>query len=251
MKEITLKKLMQWFLGETASRTLVIWWHWLWKQGIARGDHITLEAAKDSLASMQRSVDELTRSVAQVSAVYQQAQAKYCAHQAEYDKANQQAVIALEQGNEQAARLALARAITLEKAIPNLEKMADQSRQLLKQSRQELQIEQEKLEGCRFEMGNLEAIAEMNEALSKVMKLTGGPGETSATSAFNSAGKAIKNKNLEVIAQRELSENPTAKLARELDGLSQSDAIEKRLNQLRNQKKGQLETPQKDLKGNE
>ena len=245
-----MKKLIKWFLGETATRVLTAWWRWFWTQSIYQGNQLTLEAAKDSLESMQESVDKLTSSVAKVSAVYQQAQRKYTGQQAEYNKANEQATLALEQENEQAARLAIARAITLEKALPNLKAMADQSQQMLEAAKQELQVEQEKLEACRFEMGNLEAIAEMNEALSSVMDLTGKNGINSAKAQFKSAENAITNKNLEVTAQRELSQNPAEKLARELDGLSQSEAIEKRLKQLKHKQTSNLTVITDVMQGN-
>jgi phage shock protein A len=184
---------------------------------------------------MQQSVNKLIESVAQVASVHAQAQAKLSEHQLEHRKAHDQAALALKDGNEEAARLAIAKALTLEKILPNLAHMVEQSQQLLDLAKQDLQIEREKLETCRFEMGNLQAIAEMNEALGQVMKLSGSFSSDSARSQFESAEAAIKNQNLKVVAQRELSQSPTQALEKQLDDLTQSDAIEHRLKTIKQQ----------------
>lgn len=228
-----MRKFVYWFLGDTAGRVLTAWWRWFWGKSISQGNTVTLEAARESLTAMQASVSHLTVSVSQVAAVYSQAQEKFLKHNQDYDEANAQAALALKEGNEAAARLAVTRAITLEKALPSLAKMAQQSQELLHHAKQDLQNEQEKLEACRLEMGNLQAIAEMNEALSAVMKVTQEVGVDSAQSQFNQAESIIKHKNLQVIAQRELSQPPNAALQQELDTLTQADAIEQRLAALR------------------
>jgi phage shock protein A len=230
-----MKQILYWFLGNTAASTLNVVWRWFWGRAIASGNMLTLEAAGESLQSMQHSVNKLIESVAQVAAVHTQAQNKLLQHQLELGRANDQAALALKDGNEEAARLAIAKALTMEKVLPNLAYMADQSQQLLDLAKQDLQIEREKLETCRFEMGNLRAVAEMNEALGQVMKLSGNFSSDSARSRFESAEAAIKNKNLKVMAQRELSQSPTQALEKQLDDLTQSDAIEQRLETIKRQ----------------
>lgn len=184
---------------------------------------------------MQQSVNKLIESVAQVGLVHAQAQAKLSEHQLELRKAHDQAALALKDGNEEDAHLAIAKALNPGKISPNLSHMVEQSQQLLDLAKQDLQIEREKLETCRFEMGNLQAIAEMNEAQGQVMKLSGSFSSDSARSQFESAEAAIKTQNLKVVAQRELSQSPTQALEKQLDDLTQSDAIEHRLKSIKQQ----------------
>ncbi|MGR3276766.1 PspA/IM30 family protein [Acaryochloris marina] len=235
-----MKHFLYWFLGDTAGRTIVAWWNWLWGKPLESGGEVTLEAAKESLAQMQGSVQKLTESVSRVMAVYQQAQGRYEVKKKELSHAEEQAGLAMDQGNDEATRIAIARVISLEQLLPQLQERVEQAQNMKRESQQKLQAEREKLEACKLEMGNLKAISEMNEALNQVMTLTSEFGLDTARSQFDDSEQAIKNRHLQINSQFELSRNPHEQFEQQLNQLSQADAIEQRLQKLRRQKEAHL-----------
>ncbi|MGB7414928.1 MAG: PspA/IM30 family protein [Thermosynechococcaceae cyanobacterium] len=242
------KQLIYWFFGQTAGRTLVAYWHWIWGTPLEAGGKVTLEAAKESLTQMQESVHKLTGSVSKVMAVYQQAKSRLEAKQRERTQAEEQASLAMEKGNEEAARLAIAHTLSLEQLIPQLQQRVDQAQTMMDGAQQKLRAEREKLEACKLEMGNLKAISEMNEALSQVMSLAGEVGVDTARSHFEDSEQAIKNRHLQVNSRFELSKNPNEQVEQQLTQLTQSDAIEQRMAALRNKKTASLKiVPDPDI----
>ena len=230
-----MKQFFYWFLGKTAGRTLVAYWHWFWGKPLESGGKVTLEAAKESLTKMQESVHKLTSSVSKVMVVYQQAKSRLEEKQKELHQAEEQASLAMTQGHEEAARLAIAHVLSLEKLIPQLQQRVVQAQEMMDGAQQKLRAEREKLEACKLEMGNLKAISEMNEALSQVMSLAGEVGLDTARSHFEESEQAIKNRHLQVNSQFELSQDPHEQIEQQLTQLTQSDAIEKRMAALRQQ----------------
>lgn len=235
-----MKKFFYWFLGATAGRTLVAYWHWFWGKPLESGGQVTLEAAKESLTQMQESVHKLTGSVSKVMAVYQQAKSRLEAKQTELHHAEEQASLAMDQGQEEAARLAIAHTLSLEQLLPQLRQRVEQAQTMMDSAQQKLRTEREKLEACRLEMGNLKAISEMNEALTQVMNLTGECGIDTAKSHFEDSEQAIKNRHFQVNSQFEISKNPHERLEQQLNQLTQSDAIEQRMVALRQKRAASL-----------
>lgn len=228
-----MKKFLYWFLGKTAGRTLVVGWQWLWGRPLAAGGAVTLAAAKATLTEMQASVQKLTESVAQVMAVYEQAQHQFDEKDQERLQLEEKARFALEQGNEEAARYAMAQVLSLEQLLPQLQQRVEQAQDLMLRSREKLRVEQETLMAYKLEMRNLKAISTMNEALNQVINLAGEVGLEEMRSQFEDSEQAIKNRHLQINSQFELAQNPHEQIDQQLEQLSQTEAIEQRLQALR------------------
>ena len=120
MKKITAKKITYWLLGSTAGSTSVAAWKWLWGLPVESGGKIAEKVAQESINSMQESIAQLTNAVAKVVAAYQLTQEQYHLRVKEIKQAEEQAKLAHSQGNQEAARLAITKAISLEKILPQL-----------------------------------------------------------------------------------------------------------------------------------
>jgi phage shock protein A len=234
-----LKQFIYWLMGEKAGRSLVGIWHWLWGIPVESGGKIAVEVAQESLESMQRSIAQLTESVATVVAAYEQAKQKYEIKYGEFKQAEKQALIADRQNNEEAARLAMGRAIAIERLLPKISEQVAQAEKVVIAAKEKLYREREKLELYRTEMQNIQAIAEINEALSTIAKIDRSLNLDSARNQFESAQAAVEGKYLKVNAHAELSENPMEKLQSDLDRLVIEDEISNRLAQLKNQSEKQ------------
>jgi phage shock protein A len=227
-----LKHFIYWLIGEKAGHTLVGIWHWLWGIPVESGGKIAVEVAQESLESMQRSIAQLTESVATVVAAYEKAKRKYDIKHGEFKLAEKQALIAHQQGNEESARLAMSKAIVIERLLPKITEQVAQAEKVVIASKEKLYREREKLELYQTEMQNLKAIAEINEALATIAKIDSSLNLDSARDRFDSAQAAVEGKYLKVNAQAELSENHFEKLQTDLDRLVLDDEISRRLAQL-------------------
>jgi phage shock protein A len=101
------KRFIYWFMGKRAGTTLFGMWHWLWGVPVEKGGKIAVEVAKESLESMKLAVANLTDAAARVVAAQETARAKYEAKRQEFSQYQQQALLANQQGNQEAARLAM------------------------------------------------------------------------------------------------------------------------------------------------
>ena len=228
-----LKHFIYWLIGEKAGRTLVAVWNWLWGIPVESGGKVAVEVARESLESMQISIAQLTESVATVVAAYEKAKAKYTAKQQEFLLAENQALIAHQKGNEEAARLAMSRAIAIERLLPKIAEQVAQAEKVVLASKDKLKREREKLEAYQTEMQNLKALAEINEALETIAKVDSSLDINSARDQFESAQSAIEGRYLKTNAQAELSESHTERLQSDLDNLTLNDEISRRLAQLK------------------
>jgi phage shock protein A len=227
-----LKYFIYWLIGERAGRSLVGIWHWLWGIPVESGGKIAVEVARESIESMQRSIAQLTESVATVVAAYEKAKRKYEIKYGEFKQAEQQALIAHQQGNEEAARLAMSKAIVIERLLPKITEQVAQAEKVVLASKEKLNREREKLELYQTEMQNLTAIAEINEALATIAKIDSSLNLDSARYQFESAQTAIEGKYLKVNAQTELSESHIEQMQSDLDRLVLDDEITRRFAQI-------------------
>ncbi|MBD1913166.1 MULTISPECIES: PspA/IM30 family protein [unclassified Leptolyngbya] len=221
-----------WLLGDRAAQTLIALWNWLWGIPIESGGKIAVEAAQESLYSMQEAVQQLTESVAKMTASYQRAQQKYNAKQKELEGIQQQALLAQRQNNVEAARLAMGKAILIERLLPILGEQVSQAEQILTTHRERLQREQQRLETYKLEMQNLKDLSEVNEALKTITQINNSLEVTSARSQFEAAQSSIQRRYLRTNALAELSESPTEKLNSDLEKLTLDDEINQRLQQI-------------------
>lgn len=232
MAKITGKKIFYWFVGETAGRSAVGVWKWLWGIPVEPGGKIAEKVAQESLQSMQQSVVQLTEAVARVVAAYQQAQEKYHKKQEEYHQAEHQAQLAYRQRREEAARLAMTKAIMLEKILPQLQQQVEKAEGLMIAAKEKLSRERERVETYKLEMGNLQALSEMNQAMKDIFNITTELDIENARSQFTEAQNAIQGKYLRENAKAELAENPADRLEAELNNLTLDEEINQRLKSL-------------------
>ena len=228
-----MKQLIYWLIGDRSGRTLVGIWNWLWGIPVESGGKIAQEVAQESLESMQRSIAQLTESVATVVAAYEKAQTKYAAKLQELKQAENQASLAYQQGNEEAARLAISRAIAIERLLPKISEQVASAEKVVIAAKEKLYREREKVEAYKTEMQNLKALSEINEALATIAKVDSSLNLNAASDQFESAQAAIEGRYLKVNAQAELSESHTDQLQSDLDRLTLDDEISRRIAKLK------------------
>lgn len=220
---------MGWLLGDRASRVLSGIWYWLWGIPVASGGKVAEGVARDALSAMQQSVMDLAESVATLVAAYQRAREQYEGKVQESRDAEQQAVMAHQAGNEEAARMAMSKAILIETLLPQLREQVTQAEQVVTAAKDKLKREREKLETYKIQMQNLQAVAEVNKALATIARTSNQLDIGSAQSQFDTAQAAIEQNHLKVNARLEVLENPVEQLQAELDQMGLDAEITRRL----------------------
>jgi len=229
--ERTVRGVVYWLLGDRAAQTLIALWNWLWGIPLESGGKISVEVAQESLYSMQEAVQQLTESVAQMTASYQRVQQKYNEKQKEFEDVQQQAFLAQRQGHIEAARIAMGKALLIERLLPTLAEQVTQAEQILHVHKERLHREQQHLETYKLEMQNLKDLSEVSEALKTITQINRSFEVTSARSHFETAQSSIQRRYLRTNALAELSESPTEKLTADLEKLTLDDEISQRLQQ--------------------
>ena len=232
MKKITSKKAAYWLLGETAGRTSVAAWKWLWGLPVESGGKIARNVAQESVSSMQEFLVELRDAVAKISAAYGIANRQYHLKLEELQQAEQQAKVASSNGNEEAARLALAKAIAIEKILPQLRDRVSEAEARMQQAQKKLKRETEKLEAYKLEMNNLETLSKINGAMAEINKISTDFNLNSARSQFSEAKDGIERKAMLETAKAELGENSAEEMEAEVELLSLEAEIDRRLENL-------------------
>jgi phage shock protein A len=227
-----MKKFLYWFLGDRAGRTVVAVWNWLWGLPVESGGKVAVEVASESLTSMQESVLKLTQAVSSVTGAYRRAKELYEVKYREFQQAERQAVLAQQQSNAEAARLAMTKAILIEKSLPQMAERVAQAEQSMIAHQGKLQRERQKLESYKVQMQNLKALAEVNEALAEIARVNTELSTESARNQFEAAQAAIERRHVQVNALAELAENPTEKLETELNRLTLDDEVTRRLQRM-------------------
>ncbi|MFB2894743.1 PspA/IM30 family protein [Aerosakkonemataceae cyanobacterium BLCC-F50] len=220
-------------IWEKSGHTLVAIWNWLWGMPIESGGKIAVEAARESLKSMQQSIAQLAESVATAVAAYENVKTKYAAKHQEFKQAENQALLACQHGNEEAARLAMSRAIGIERLLPKIAEQVAQAEKVVVSAKEKLRREREKLEAYQTEMQNLKTLAEINEALETIAQVDSSLDINSARYQFESAQAAVEERYLKANAQAEIFENPAERLQADLDHLMLNDEISHRLDKLK------------------
>ncbi|NJR52041.1 MAG: PspA/IM30 family protein [Leptolyngbyaceae cyanobacterium CSU_1_3] len=228
-----MRSIIYWLMGDRAGRVIYASWNWLWGQPIEQGGKIAVEVAQESLHAMQQSVYQLTESVAKAVAAYERAKQQYVQKQTEAKRSEQSAAQAFEKGHEEAARLAMARAIELERVLPRFEAQVQQAEQAVQNLKAKLHQEHQKLESYQVQMQTLKALAEVNEALAVIADVTSEFKIDSARNQFQEAQAAIEGRNVQAHAHQALSEHSGEKLQAALDQLSLDSEIEQRLLRLK------------------
>jgi phage shock protein A len=219
-------------MGDRAGRVIVGSWRWLWGLPLESGGKVAVAVAEESLQSMQESVQQLAKAVAQHVGAYERARHKYQAKIEELRTYEQQARLAQRAGQEDGARLAMGRAIQIEKLLPALDQQVQQAGKFVEASKDKLNRERIKLEQYKSDMQNIKDLAEVNAALESIAKVNNEFDIGSAQSSFVAAKNAVEGRNLTNAALAELSDNPHEKLAADLDQLTLDDQVSLRLKAL-------------------
>jgi phage shock protein A len=230
--ESFMKNAIYWLMGEKAGRTIVGTWNWLWGIPVESGGKVAVAVAEDSLQSMQESVQKLAGAVAMQVGSYERAKQKYQDKVRELKKFEQQATLAQQSGNTEAARLAMTKAIQIEQLLPQLEAQVQQAEKFVNASKDKLNRERLKLEQYKTDMQNMKDLAEINSALESIAKVNNEFDIGSARSSFEAAKNAVQGRNLRSNALAELSENPNEKLAADLEQMTIDDEVSRRLEML-------------------
>ncbi len=227
-----MKKFVYWFMGDRAGRVVVGTWNWLWGRPVESGGRVAVAVAEESLISMQESVQKLAKAVALQVGSYERAQSKYQQKIEELKTYEQQARFAQRAGHDDGARLAMTRAIQIEKLLPSLEEQVRQAAAFVASSKDKLNRERIKLEQYKSDMQNIKDLAEVNAALESIAKVNNDFDIGSARSSFEAAKNAVEGRHRTSTALAELSENPQEKLAADLDQLTLDDQVSQRLKAL-------------------
>ncbi|MEL6929069.1 MAG: PspA/IM30 family protein [Cyanobacteria bacterium J06600_6] len=226
------KKVTYWLLGETAGRTSVAVWKRLWGMPVEAGGKVAQKVAAESIASMQESIAQLSTAVAKVVSTYNLAQQQYNNKLESRQAAERQAQLAYSKGNEEAARLALTKAIAIERILPQLSERVETAQMTMNKAKAKLKRETEKLEAHKLELENLESLTLVNQAMAEMGGISTEFDLDAARSHFSEAKNSIEKKALLEEAKAELAENPNEVLADEIDALSLEAEIEKRFKSL-------------------
>jgi len=226
------KRLIYWLLGERAGRVVVGSWRWLWGLPVESGGKVAVAVAEESLQSMQESVQQLAKAVAQQVGAYERAKKKYQDKTRELSSFEQQALLAQSAGQEEGARLAMGRAIGIEKLLPALEQQVNQAEVFVNASKDKLNRERLKLEQYKSDMQNMKDLAEVNAALESIAKVNNDFNIGSARSSFESAKRAVEGRHFTSAALAELSENPQEKITADLEQMTLDEEVSQRLKRL-------------------
>ncbi len=232
--------------GQKAGSVIVGTWNWLWGMPVDQGGAAAVSVAEESLRTMELSVRKFTEAVATQVAAYQRAEQKYLLKVKEYQQLQQKAKLAAQQGNTEAARLAMSRAIEIEKILVPLKENVEQAEYYVTQAKQRLAREKEALAARRSELNNMKDIQEVNQALEQMTRVNNSYNIDSAKSQFESAKGAVERRQFKVQAMSELSEDPNAQLEADLDNMMVQDEVSKRLSQLMGETNDPMALPGSD-----
>ncbi|MEM9569216.1 MAG: PspA/IM30 family protein, partial [Cyanobacteria bacterium P01_E01_bin.34] len=158
-----MKKAVYWLFGDWAGGIVVGSWSWLWgvDNETDNSDLDTIAAASESIAVMEVSVKRLVDVVSMQHDAYQRARQKYLQKQREFKNAEQLAFDAQHNGQDSTARLAMAKAIQIEKILPVLKGQMQQAEELLNGFQTRLEEERLALETHKGELQNMKDLTEI------------------------------------------------------------------------------------------
>jgi phage shock protein A len=226
------RQTISWLLGDNAGRVSVGAWNWLWGKPVAAGGEIAAAVANESFADIQRSVQQLTEAVAKMTATYQKVKEKYTDKQQEFELTEQKAKLALQKGHNEAARIAMGKALSLETLLPHLQQQMLAAEKILTDNRERLQRERQRLEDDRNMLESSQVLADVNQALVDIQNINSTIDSSSARSHLISATNAIQDRYLEATAMAELSQDPYEQVMTDFTNLTREDEITRRLQQL-------------------
>lgn len=229
-----MKDFIYWLMGERAGRVTISTWKWLW--GISNESaepEFSLEMAEESLQLMRESIQKLEAAVLSQRDTYERAVQKYREKQAEITALEEEAVTAQDNGDEYQTRLAMSKAIQIEKILPQLEQQVQRAENYLNLSQEQLNQERIKLETYQTDLANLRDMQEINAALDQVAQVNNQFDTNSARSQLDEIKNRVEQRSLEAQAIAELTLNTDERLGSDIDRLETEDEIARRLERIR------------------
>ncbi len=223
------RKVIYGIFGQKAGSVIVGTWNWLWGMPVEQGGASAVMVAEESLRTMQESVQRLTEAVATQVASYQRAEQKYLLKVKEYQELERKAKLAMQQGNQEAARLAMSRAMQIEQVLGPLKENVETAEKYVTSAKEKLAREKEKLATYKSELNNMKDINEVNQALEQMTRVNNSYNIDSAKNQFEAAKDAVSRRQLKVQAVNDLNEDPTEKLSAQLDNMAMDDEVSRRL----------------------
>lgn len=203
------KKAIYWLMGDTGGRLTLNAWNWLWglpPDPKPETSSDLVSAAETSVREMQQSVNQLARAVDAQMSAYRKAKLKYDAKRRQVREYEREARQARQQGDESAARLAMARAIQLEQLLPQIESRVRQAEDFVTTYREKLDRERIQLEAYKMDVEHLKDMAEIGEALDTIAQTNSRLDVESARSQLDSAKDTLELQYLEDRALAELTD---------------------------------------------
>jgi phage shock protein A len=171
-----MNNLISWLMGDTLGGLIMDGWNWLWQTSTKspiqvvrvdkNSDDITLEHATQLLVSITARVLEMQKAVERVRAITHEIKRQYdvkCQHHKEL------VAMVLEYkrlGEIVEARIAMAKAIGIERILPELQARLEHSQEMLISINECHIQEQSKLSLLEIEMETIKACMAMNESMS-------------------------------------------------------------------------------------
>ncbi|MFS8909780.1 PspA/IM30 family protein [Synechococcus sp. H60.3] len=241
------RKIIYGIFGQRAGSVIVGTWNWLWGIPVDKGGTGAVMVAEESLRAMQETVQRLTEAVATQVAAYQRAEQKYMQKVREYQALENKARLAMQRGDQEAARLAMAEALRIEAVLGPLKENVETAERYVTAAKQKLAREKERLAAYKSELSNLKDINEVNQALEQMTRVNNAYNIDSAKSQFEAAKNAIQARQLKTRAMSELSEDRSEQLAAQLDEMAMDDEVSRRLAMLTGQGGSSANLPLPDL----
>lgn len=226
-----MKKFIYYLFGERAGRFLIVSWNWLLGVSEPSEQEQAVSEAEKSLKEMQASVEKLTQAVAVQVQNYQEAEEHYSKKVREFQDLETKAKSLKASGNTESARLTMIQAVQLEKILPQLKENVENAEKYVTAAKQQLMRQKEKLETYKSELANMQAVQEVNDALSQMAEVNNSYNIDAAKSQFEAAKETVNNRQMEVQAFYELSQNAGDNFDDKMEDMSLEDEVSRRLEQ--------------------
>lgn len=160
-----------WLMGDTLGEHVVTGWNWLWQTPdelvatAKTNNELTLEHATQLLGSIALRVQQMEGAVNRVRSIAQEIQRQYDAKYQEHYQLMDTVLQHQRSNNTVEARLAMAKAIGIERILPELKVRLERAQEMLININECHTQEQAKLSLLEIEMETIKACMEMNESM--------------------------------------------------------------------------------------
>jgi phage shock protein A len=217
------------FFGERAGRIIVASYSWFMGKPLEDGGAIAAQVATESVNDIALSVDHFARVVAQQVAAYKEVQRMYDGMSGQLQEYENQAKLAAERGEIDSAEIAMGQVIELESSLKSLGVQVQQADQSVQAAQAQLRQRQKELQEYKLKEQNLKSLSKITEALDTINSVNNQYNINSARDQFQQAQDSVQRRNDRVNALGQLRENPAEKAIQNLEQLSKSEEVKRRL----------------------